>query len=108
MRGPGDLDLAVLDPAGRRISGLWPRGATSVGLPAADGEMLALKGLYNGRYKILVSRAGGAAPFGEPATGTVTIRVRDQRQSFPFSFTGTDAVVAEVRYQKRDRPYDCY
>jgi len=108
VRSPVDLDIAVLDPAGRRVSGLWPRGATSIDLPGADGETLALKGLSNGRYKILVSTAGGAAPYGQTATGSVTIRVRDQRQTFPFSLSGTDAVVAEVRYQKRDRPYDCY
>jgi tetratricopeptide (TPR) repeat protein len=108
VRSPVDLDLAVLDPAGRRVSGLWPRGATSVDLPAAEGETLALKALSNGRYKILVSSAGGAAPFGQTATGTVTIRVRDQRQSFPFSLSGTDAVIAEVRYQKKERPSGCY
>jgi len=108
VRSPVDLDLAVLDPAGRRVSGLWPRGATSVDLPGAEGETLALKALANGRYKILVSTAGGAAPYGQAATGTVTIRVRDQRQTFPFSLSGTDAVVAEVRYQKRERPNDCY
>jgi len=108
VRSPGDIDLAVLDPAGRRVSGLWPRGATSIDLPGADGETLALKGLVNGRYKILVSTAGGAPPYGQAVTGSVTIRVRDQRQTFPFSFSGTDAVVAEVRYQKRDRPIGCY
>lgn len=107
-RSAGDLDLAVLDPAGRRISGLWPRGATSVDLPGADGETLALKGLSNGRYKILVSTTGAAAPYGQAVSGSVTIRVRDKRQTFPFSFSGTDAVVAEVRYQKRDRPVGCY
>jgi hypothetical protein len=105
--GAGDVDLAVVDPAGRRVSGLWPRGATSLDLPSADGEMLALKALSNGRYQILVSAVGGA-PSGQPVTGTLTVRVRDQRQVFPFSFSGTDAVVAEVRYQKRDRPVDCY
>jgi tetratricopeptide (TPR) repeat protein len=108
VRSPVDLDLAVLDPAGRRVSGLWPRGAVFAELPGAEGETLALKGLANGRYKILVSTANGAAPHGQAVTGTVTVRVRDQRQSFPFSLAGTDAVVAEVRYQKRDAPIDCY
>jgi hypothetical protein len=107
VRAPGDVDLAVIDPAGRRISGLWSRGATSIDLPGADGETLALAALWNGRYQILVSRAAAGA-FDQPVSGEVVVRVRDQRQAIPFSFTGSDAVVAEVRYQKLPRPIGCY
>lgn len=103
--GGEDLDLAVLDPAGRRVSGLWQRKASAAGVAEARGESLALDSLSNGRYRILVSRTRGAR--GAPAGGTVTIRVRGERRSFPFTIPGAEAAVADVTYRKIDPPPYC-
>jgi tetratricopeptide (TPR) repeat protein len=100
--GGEDVDLSIFDPAGRRISGLWTRNALATGLPGADGEALALQSLVNGSYRVVVSRAGGAA--GRPVRGTVTVRVRGERRVFPFALTGAEEAVADVRYRKIDPP----
>jgi len=99
-----DLDLAVVDPAGRRISGLFAKNAVAASLAGNGGEILALDGLMNGRYRVLVSRTLGAT--GPTVEGTVSIRVRGERRSFPFSLTGAEAAVADVRYKKVQFP--CY
>jgi hypothetical protein len=99
VSAPGHgLDVAVYDPAGRRISGLWRRGASASGLTLGSRETLALGSLENGRYLVAVSRSDGRET--GPAGGVVAIRVRDKRRDIPFTLEGSNAIVAEVRYRK--------
>ncbi|MDD5307048.1 MAG: VIT domain-containing protein [Deltaproteobacteria bacterium] len=93
-----DLDMAVLDPAGHRVSGLWPRGATSRDVDRGDGKVLAIGSLVNGRYRISVSR--NEATRQGPVSGSVTVRCHGTARTIPFTLVGADAIVAEVSYRK--------
>jgi hypothetical protein len=96
---PGvDLDLAVIDPAGRRISGIWSRGATAKGL-GTGAETLSLGWLLNGSYQLFVTRGGDRRLV--PVSGRLVIRCRDKRRTLPFTLTGTEQAVAQVKYKKR-------
>ena len=95
-----DLDLALVDPYGRQISGLWRLGASSTDLPLGGMETLSLHALINGRYTIRVHRTDKNA--NEPVTGRVSIRVMNQRRTIPFTLTQKDQTVAEVTYKRQN------
>ncbi len=95
---PGaDADLAVIDPAGRRISGLWRLGATSRGLASESEEKLGLRWLLDGTYLVTAVRAPGSAP--GPIAGRVSIRARGERRTLRFTLTGSETTVARVRHR---------
>ena len=99
-----DLDLAVIDPAGRRISGLWRRGASAKNVGLIDEETLSVHFLRNGSYQILVSRSDAASS--RPVSGKVTVRVRDKRKTLFFTLTGAETAVGQVKYKKKEE-YRC-
>ncbi|MFO8072860.1 MAG: VIT domain-containing protein [Polyangia bacterium] len=92
-----DADLAVIDPAGRRISGLWRLGATSRGLADGGEEKLGLGWLLDGTYLVTVARAPGSAP--GPIEGRVSIRCRGERRTLRFTLSGAETTVARVRHR---------
>jgi tetratricopeptide (TPR) repeat protein len=106
-----DVDLSVVDPAGRRLSGVWGRGSQVSDLTLGGSETLSLSSLMNGTYLVAVSRAAPAAAAAAaaaqprsaiqpPLTGRVTIKVRDKQRTVPFVLHGADARVAQVSYKK--------
>jgi len=110
---PGaEVDLAVIDPAGRRVSGLWRRGAAIADLSSAGEETLALRSLINGTYQIVVtgvaSRSASGAPAAAPVSGKVSIRARDKRRTIPFTVYGGEVVLARVKYKKSKNRWECW
>ena len=94
--GDADLDLAILDPRGQRVS--WFGGPTRATLSARDAvslghEALALRGAGPGEYVIEIGRAGGEDD-GEIIRGEVTVTVAGARQRLPFTLRGQHARVA--------------
>jgi hypothetical protein len=93
--GGGDLDLAVLDPRGQRVS--WFGGPTRATVSARDAisaghEALALRGAGAGEYVIEIGRAGDDD--GGIVRGEVTVSVAGARQRVPFTLRGQHTRVA--------------
>jgi hypothetical protein len=96
--GNADLDVVVIDPAGRR-AGVASRmkGARIEGATARDHETLALATGEAGAFVVeMVRGAAGEAGRDAPITGKVTIRAFGQTQTVPFTVTGVRTQVARV------------
>ncbi len=93
-REPGiDLDLAVFDPAGKRLGWLG-LDRTRVTDPTAIGhERFALSTGKAGSFFVEVARANGGTA---PVSGTLTISAFGTRRAIPFTLTGSSATVARV------------
>ena len=104
--GNADLDVVLLDPAGRRAGvATRMRGARVEGAMSRDHETLALATGEAGAFVIEMVRAGaagvGALGAGEPGrdvpvTGKLTIRAFGQSQTVPFVLTGARIQVGRV------------
>jgi len=107
-----DADLAIVDPAGRRLSGVWGRNSRVADLTLGGSETMGLSWMINGTYIVTVSRTtpmaeaardprpGSRPAYPSPITGRVAIRARDQQRTVPFVLSGTEVQVAEVSYRK--------
>ena len=96
--GNADLDVVVVDPAGRK-AGVASRmkGARIEGATARDHETLALATGEAGAFVVeMVRGAAGEAGRDAPITGKVTIRAFGQTQTIPFTLTGVRTQVARV------------
>jgi hypothetical protein len=90
-----DLDLALVDPKGVRLSWLTPAQIVGVRDAASPShEAIALKWLSGGSYVVEVSRASTSE--GAPTSGTVTATILGQSHTFPFAIAGARAVVGRV------------
>ena len=92
-----DLDVAVVDPSGRRLS--WASAAR--GVRASDCTSLAHEALgvtssAQGPFVVEVVRAGAADASGLPVSGKLRITALGRTQVVPFVLTGTRAQVARV------------
>ncbi len=91
----GDVDLALVDKAGQRLS--WTGGGkapvTAAGVTSGTGESLAFAGLGQGNYAIEVTRA---VPGTETIRGTLVVRAAGETRSIPFTLTGTRLDVGRV------------
>ena len=99
--GGADLDIALVDPAGRR-AGVATRlkGARIEGAQARDHESLSLQTSDAGSFVIEMVRAS-AGEAGErsrdlPVSGKVTIRAYGQTREVPFTLSGPRTQVARV------------
>jgi hypothetical protein len=99
--GGTDLDIALVDPSGRR-AGVATRlkGARIEGAQARDHESLALQTGDAGSFVIEMVRAA-AGEAGErsrdlPVSGKVTIRAYGQTREVPFTLTGARTQIARV------------
>jgi hypothetical protein len=98
--GGADLDLALIDPDGRRVSWL---GAPTRGLISArdvvssSTETLALSGGKPGEYVIEVVRGEGAGR----VSGELTITVAGATRRVPFSIDGQRVNVAIAKIATR-------
>jgi hypothetical protein len=98
-----DLDLALIDPKGRRLS--WQGGGKSAvsaqEVTSPRGEKVAWSNLGSGSYVLEVNRSKPGAT--GAVRGTVTVRVVGETRSVPFVLTGERVEVGrlEVAYQSR-------
>jgi hypothetical protein len=100
--GNADLDVVLLDPAGRR-AGVATRmkGARIEGAMARDHETLALATGEAGAFVIEMVRSASASAGSEsgrdvPISGKVTVRAFGQSQTLPFTLTGARTQVGRV------------
>jgi len=89
----GDVDLALVDPKGARLSWLSPTGVRVADAQSTTHETLAVPWAGGGTWSIEVARA---QPSDVPLSGTVTVRVLGETRSFPFVLTGARAVVGRT------------
>jgi hypothetical protein len=96
--GGADLDIVLVDPAGRR-AGVASRmkGARIEGATARDHETLALATGEAGAFVVEMVRSGaGEAGRDVPVSGRITVRAFGQSQTVPFTLTGVRTQVARV------------
>jgi hypothetical protein len=91
--GDQDLDLALIDPDGNRIS--WLGAPTKALISANDvvstsREGLALRGGKAGEYVVEIVRGTNG---GGPVRGEVVINVAGTRRVLPFTLNGTRETV---------------
>ncbi len=108
--GNADLDVVLLDPAGRR-AGVATRmkGARIEGATARDHETLALATGEAGAFVVEMVRAGvGEAGRDLPVSGRLTIRAFGQSQTVPFTLAAARVQVARVdtRWEAQLVPVD--
>jgi hypothetical protein len=101
--GDQDLDIALIDPDGNRVS--WLGAPTKAVISASDvvstsREGLALRGGKAGEYVVEVVRGTNG---GGPVRGEVVITVAGTKKTVPFTLTGTRETVgiAAVTIQSR-------
>jgi tetratricopeptide (TPR) repeat protein len=103
--GGDDLDLAILDPHGQRVS--WFGGPSRATVSARDAvstgrEALALRGAGAGEYVIEIARAAGDDD-GRIIRGEVTVTAVGTRQRVPFTLRGQHARVALAQITLQSR-----
>jgi hypothetical protein len=92
--GGEDLDLAVVDPRGQRIS--WQGGRTGITARQATdltGEALGVSRLSSGEHRVEVVRTGASR---RPLQVRVTVRALGQERSYTVVLSGERARVAKV------------
>ncbi|XYH96690.1 FecR domain-containing protein [Sorangium sp. So ce1128] len=107
--GGADLDLALIDAQGRRLSWmgstLGPLGVRSRDATSTRAESLALRGLPKGSYIVEIARASTgdgsspAAPSGAPEVlrGELTLRLAGETRKVPFTLEGARRELGTVR-----------
>lgn len=102
-----DLDLAVVDPGGRRLT--W--ASTARGVRARDctsraHEALAISSGATGAFAVEVVRAGGEDAGRASSRGVLRITSAGQTRTVPFVLTGDRAQIARVdlRFDSRLEP----
>ncbi|MGK3984765.1 VIT domain-containing protein [Sorangium sp. So ce136] len=104
--GGADLDLALIDAQGRRLSWmgstLGPLGVRSRDATSTRAESLALRGLPKGSYIVEIARAStgdgpstAAAP--EVLRGELTLRLAGETRKVPFTLDGARRELGTVR-----------
>ena len=93
--GGADLDLALVDPAGRRASAVTRmKGARVEGAMARDHETLALSSTDGGSFAVEVVRADATQT--QPVSGNVTIKAFGQTKTVPFTLTSARQQLGRV------------
>jgi tetratricopeptide (TPR) repeat protein len=94
-----DLDVALIDAQGRRLSWLGSPTKTPISardVTSDDREALALSNLPAGEYLVELTRASDDDP-GETVSGELTLKLVGETRKIPFALTGPRAVVGSVR-----------
>jgi hypothetical protein len=95
--GGADLDLAIVDPQGRRASGVSRlKGSRVEGATAHDHETLGLASGDAGPFLVEIARSSIAGTNSAPVSGTVTIKAFGETRSLPFTLTGARAQIGRV------------
>jgi hypothetical protein len=97
--GAVDLDVALVDASGRRLS--WLGAPAKIAVTSRDAtslraESVAFAGLPAGRYLLEISRAGGAGDRA-PARGEITLTLPGETRRVAFSLDGARAELGAVR-----------
>jgi ferric-dicitrate binding protein FerR (iron transport regulator) len=106
--GGADLDIALLDPAGRRAGAVTRmKNARIEGATSRERETVALSSGEAGAFIVEMVRAN-ASEGTIPVSGTLTIKAFGQTQSIPFTLTGARTQVgrADVRWESELVPLD--
>lgn len=97
--GGDDLDIALIDKNGQRISWMGAVGrvkATAKDVRSSSSETLALLGMPSGHYVVEVSRASRGT--GQPVSGEITLTVPGGgARKVPFSLTGDRTEVGTLQ-----------
>ncbi|MCC6897793.1 MAG: FecR domain-containing protein [Polyangiaceae bacterium] len=102
LGGDTDLDIALIDPDGNRVS--WLGAPTKAVISALDvtstqRESLALRGAKPGEYVIEVVRGSGSTP----VRGEVIVNVAGARRVVPFFLNGTRETVGIAKIAMESR-----
>lgn len=102
LGGDTDLDLALIDPDGNRVS--WLGAPTKAVISALDvastqRESLAIRGAKPGEYVIEVVRGSGSTP----VRGEVIVNVAGARRVVPFFLNGTRETVGIAKIAMESR-----
>jgi hypothetical protein len=92
--GGADLDLAIVDPKGVRLTWLSPTGVRASDTTSPAREVLAVPWAGAGGWTIEVGRS---APSEQPASGTITVRLLGETRTYPFALVGARTRVARVQ-----------
>lgn len=90
--GPGDVDIAVVDPRGRRLSALRP---DDIKVLEAPGSETLTYGAVRKSLAIEVSRISGTGS----VTGELTLRTPTVTRTYPFTLDQGSLRLATVSYQ---------
>jgi hypothetical protein len=105
-----DLDVAILDPSGRRASAASRlRGAKVKDASSTARETLALSSGEGGTFVVEIARASGSRAGGDPpVSGSVTIRAFGQSRVVPFTLTLQRTQLARVvaRWEAQLVPFE--
>lgn len=105
-----DLDLAIVDPSGRRASAASRlRGAKVKDASSTARETLALSSGDAGTFTVEIVRAAGSREGGDrPVSGSVTVRAFGHARTIPFTLTSQRTQLARVvsRYEAELVPLD--
>jgi hypothetical protein len=109
--GGADLDLALVDPSGRRASAVSRlKGARVESATARDHETLALSSSDGGSFAVEVVRANAPNETqpANPVSGSVTIKAFGQTKTVPFTLSGARAQLGrvDVRWEQELVPLD--
>lgn len=95
--GDADLDIALIDPRGVRVSWQGGRaGITAQDATRAGRESLGLSRASSGDWTVEVVRAVADPSEDEPVRGEVTVTVLGERRTVPFTLAGARARVARA------------
>ena len=86
---PVDLDVGLITPRGRRLSALRTgrQGQASDSRDGQTAEVLALRWIGNGRYRIEITPANGETMTGT-VSGTLLVKARGKTRAIPFVLSG--------------------
>ncbi|HSN98795.1 MAG TPA: hypothetical protein VLS89_10940, partial [Candidatus Nanopelagicales bacterium] len=99
--GAADLDIALIDEQGRRVSWMGsPLSKVTVSAQDATStrrEAIALLGMPRGNYVVEVSRAAGRDTSGEVIRGELTLKLAGETRKIPFTLTGPRAELGSMK-----------
>ncbi|MBX3222179.1 MAG: FecR domain-containing protein [Labilithrix sp.] len=109
--GGADLDVALVDPSGRRAGAVSRlKNARVEGATSRDRETVALSSNEAGSFLVEVVRtsASDSAASAVPVSGTVTLKAFGQTRSIPFTLSGARVQVGrvDVRWEAELVPVD--
>lgn len=105
--GGSDLDLALVDPNGRRAGAVSRlKGARVEGAASRDHETIALATTEAGSFAIEVARVSGGDT--RPVSGRITVKAFGATKEIPFTLSGTRQQVGrvDVRWESELVPYE--
>jgi ferric-dicitrate binding protein FerR (iron transport regulator)/tetratricopeptide (TPR) repeat protein len=102
--GGEDLDIALIDPQGARISWQGGRaGVTASGATSPSRESLGVSRASTGEWLVEVVRADANDARGRITRGEVTVTVLGERRTFSFSLDGARTRVARAAVIRESR-----